>query len=37
VALGRRTRTRPLGAHIGHVTHAALHHIAAPVAVVPHG
>ncbi|CUW33150.1 MULTISPECIES: universal stress protein [Streptomyces] len=37
VVVGRRTRTRPLGAHIGHVTHAALHHIAAPVAVVPHG
>ncbi|MFF7475759.1 universal stress protein [Streptomyces sp. NPDC008092] len=35
--VGRRIRSGPLGAHIGHVTHAALHHIAAPVAVVAHG
>ncbi|WP_234532530.1 universal stress protein [Streptomyces shenzhenensis] len=35
--VGRRIRTGPLGAHIGHVTHAALHHISAPVAVVAHG
>ncbi|MCF3132660.1 universal stress protein [Streptomyces olivochromogenes] len=35
--VGRRIRTRAIGAHIGHVTHAALHHITAPVAVVPHG
>jgi nucleotide-binding universal stress UspA family protein len=35
--VGRRIRTSPLGAHIGHVTHAALHHITAPVAVVAHG
>ncbi|MFE3165248.1 universal stress protein [Streptomyces sp. NPDC059224] len=34
--VGRRSRTGFLGAHIGHVTHAALHHIAAPVAVVAH-
>ncbi|MGW3151831.1 universal stress protein [Streptomyces sp. NPDC001177] len=37
VVVGRRIRTSPLGAHIGHVTHAALHHITAPVAVVAHG
>jgi len=36
VVVGRRTRRNPLGTHIGHVTHAALHHCAAPVAVVPH-
>ncbi|MFJ9346396.1 universal stress protein [Streptomyces sp. NPDC101237] len=34
--VGRRIRTGSLGAHIGHVTHAALHHIGAPVAVVAH-
>ncbi|MFF8428051.1 universal stress protein [Streptomyces sp. NPDC016566] len=34
--VGRRIRTRPLGAHIGHVTHAVLHHVVAPVAVVAH-
>ncbi|WP_028800096.1 universal stress protein [Streptomyces sp. 142MFCol3.1] len=37
VVVGRRIRRNPLGAHIGHVTHAVLHHAAAPVAVVPHG
>ncbi|MFI0813665.1 universal stress protein [Streptomyces echinatus] len=36
VVVGRHIRTRRFGAHIGHVTHAALHHIAAPVAVVAH-
>ncbi|MGW2702767.1 universal stress protein [Streptomyces sp. NPDC001340] len=36
VVVGRRIRTRPLGAHIGHVTHAVLHHVVAPVAVVAH-
>ncbi|MFJ9867547.1 universal stress protein [Streptomyces sp. NPDC101165] len=35
--VGRRIRTSHLGAHIGHVTHAALHHVTAPVAVVAHG
>ncbi|MEV5953113.1 universal stress protein [Streptomyces sp. NPDC051987] len=35
--VGRRVRTGTLGAHIGHVTHAALHHIGAPVVVVAHG
>ncbi|WP_428936417.1 universal stress protein [Streptomyces sp. ACT015] len=34
--VGRRTRTAPLGPHLGHVTHAAPHHVTAPVAVVPH-
>ncbi|MEU4148917.1 universal stress protein [Streptomyces sp. NPDC026659] len=36
VVVGRRIRAGRLGAHIGHVTHAVLHHVAAPVAVVPH-
>ncbi|MEV6505245.1 universal stress protein [Streptomyces sp. NPDC051642] len=35
VVVGRRVR-RPLGAHIGSVAHAVLHHSTAPVAVVPH-
>ncbi|MFF5142989.1 universal stress protein [Streptomyces sp. NPDC013157] len=35
--VGRRIRTCPLGTHIGHVTHAVLHHVVAPVAVVAHG
>ncbi|MFF9060384.1 universal stress protein [Streptomyces sp. NPDC014882] len=35
VVVGRRTRRGP-GAHVGHVTHAVLHHCTAPVAVVPH-
>ncbi|MEV7391854.1 universal stress protein [Streptomyces sp. NPDC091215] len=34
--VGRRIRTGPLGTHIGHVTHAVLHHVVAPVAVVAH-
>ncbi|MEV7203737.1 universal stress protein [Streptomyces griseoluteus] len=37
VVVGRRIRTGFFGTHIGHVTHSALHHIAAPVAVVAHG
>lgn len=37
VIVGRRVRQTPLCPHIGHVTHAVLHHAAAPVAVVPHG
>ncbi|MEU1192949.1 universal stress protein [Streptomyces sp. NPDC005859] len=37
VVVGRRIRHSPFGAHIGHVTHAVLHHSTAPVAVVPHG
>lgn len=36
VAVGRRIRSRTFGFHLGHVLHSALHHIAAPVAVVPH-
>ncbi|WP_345547958.1 universal stress protein [Streptomyces lannensis] len=36
VVVGRRVRRTPLGAHIGSVTHAVLHHAAAPVAVVAH-
>ncbi|MEU3465381.1 universal stress protein [Streptomyces sp. NPDC006733] len=36
LVVGRRTRTSPLGGHIGSVTHAVLHHAVAPVAVVPH-
>ncbi|GAA3842095.1 universal stress protein [Streptomyces phyllanthi] len=36
VVVGRRIRRSPIGAHIGPVTHAVLHHSAAPVAVVPH-
>lgn len=36
VVVGRRVRRSPLGAHIGPVAHAVLHHATAPVAVVPH-
>ena len=36
VVVGRRVRRVPLGARIGSVTHAVLHHSTAPVAVVPH-
>ncbi|WP_326719098.1 universal stress protein [Streptomyces sp. NBC_00243] len=36
VVVGRRIRRSPIGAHIGPVTHAVLHHATAPVAVVPH-
>ncbi|WP_415953929.1 universal stress protein [Streptomyces sp. KLOTTS4A1] len=36
VVVGRRIRHSPLGFHIGSVTHAVLHHAAAPVAVVAH-
>ncbi|WP_409054953.1 universal stress protein [Streptomyces sp. SYP-A7185] len=36
VVVGRRTRDSRLGAHIGAVTYAALHHVRCPVAVVPH-
>ncbi|MGW5202055.1 universal stress protein [Streptomyces spiralis] len=37
VVVGRRVRQTPLCPHIGHVTHAVLHHATAPVAVVAHG
>ncbi|KUF12902.1 universal stress protein [Streptomyces silvensis] len=36
MVVGRRHRGSPVGPHIGPVTHAVLHHAAAPVAVVPH-
>ncbi|MEW2626192.1 universal stress protein [Streptomyces sp. NPDC048106] len=36
VVVGRRVRTSPYGIHIGHVTHAVLRHVGAPVAVVAH-
>jgi nucleotide-binding universal stress UspA family protein len=36
VVVGRRNRQSPVGAHIGPVTQAVLHHSAVPVAVVPH-
>ncbi|MFC4029952.1 universal stress protein [Streptomyces polygonati] len=36
LVVGRRTRGSALGSHIGPLTHAALHHSSAPVAVVPH-
>ncbi|MER5204222.1 universal stress protein [Streptomyces sp. NPDC002825] len=36
VVVGRRTRRSVLGAHIGSVAHAVLHHSRAPVALVPH-
>ncbi|MFE7548733.1 universal stress protein [Streptomyces gardneri] len=36
VVLGRRTRRSTLGAHIGSVAHAVLHHSPVPVALVPH-
>ncbi|AVZ77197.1 stress-inducible protein [Streptomyces lunaelactis] len=37
VVVGRRIRRSPLGARIGPITHAVLHHATAPVAVVAHG
>ncbi|MEU6144574.1 universal stress protein [Streptomyces sp. NPDC047081] len=36
VVVGRRIRRVAVGGHIGPVTHAALQHAVAPVAVVPH-
>ncbi|MET3984471.1 universal stress protein [Streptomyces sp. PvR034] len=36
LVVGRRVRESALGAHIGSVAHAALHHAVCPVAVVPH-
>lgn len=36
VVVGRRIRRSPIGARIGPVTHAVLHHAVAPVAVVAH-
>ncbi|MBB4984282.1 universal stress protein [Streptomyces nymphaeiformis] len=37
VVVGRRTRGSTLGARIGSVAHAVLHHSRSPVALVPHG
>ncbi|MGC5038088.1 universal stress protein [Streptomyces sp. DT190] len=34
--VGRRNRGAHPGTHVGPVTHAVLHHVACPVAVVPH-
>ncbi|MFE7708644.1 universal stress protein [Streptomyces sp. NPDC057486] len=36
VVVGRRVRQSPVGAHIGPVAHAVLHHSRAPVAVIAH-
>lgn len=36
VVAGRRIRHAPVVPHIGHVTHAVMHHCTAPVAVVAH-
>ncbi|MFJ7290514.1 universal stress protein [Streptomyces collinus] len=36
VVVGRKNRRSPVGGRIGPVTHAALQHASAPVAVVPH-
>ncbi|MEH6377836.1 universal stress protein [Streptomyces sp. KLMMK] len=36
VVVGRRARRSVIGARLGPVTHAVLHHATAPVAVVPH-
>lgn len=35
LVVGRRPRKVPLGSHLGHVAHAAIHHSTAPVALVP--
>ncbi|WP_412078700.1 universal stress protein [Streptomyces xanthophaeus] len=36
VVIGRHLRRSPLGAHLGPVAHAVLHHATAPVAVIAH-
>lgn len=36
LVVGRRVRESSVGAHIGSVAHAVLHHAVCPVAVVPH-
>lgn len=36
LVVGRRTTDHRVGAHTGPVTHAVLHHVECPVAVVPH-
>lgn len=37
LVVGRRSRPAALGPRAGTVTHAAIHHVGCPVAVVPHG
>ncbi|MFI0508483.1 universal stress protein [Streptomyces sp. WSLK1-5] len=36
LVVGRRIRPARLGAHTGPITHAVVHHVGCPVAVVPH-
>lgn len=36
LVVGRRNRRSRIGTHLGAVTHAAMHHARAPLAVVPH-
>ncbi|WP_338676467.1 universal stress protein [Streptomyces sp. SCSIO 30461] len=36
VVVGRRIRRSPVGGHLGHVAHAVLHHVTAPIAVIAH-
>ncbi|EDX20523.1 conserved hypothetical protein [Streptomyces sp. Mg1] len=36
IIVGRRIRRSSVGAHIGPITHAVLHHARAPVAVIAH-
>ncbi|AUY47750.1 universal stress protein [Streptomyces sp. CB01881] len=36
LVVGRRVRRAPIGAHLGPVAHAAIHHVQCPVAVVPY-
>jgi nucleotide-binding universal stress UspA family protein len=37
LVVGRRTHRHDMAPHLGHVTHAAIHHGRCPVVVVPHG
>ncbi|SCK11386.1 Nucleotide-binding universal stress protein, UspA family [Streptomyces sp. WMMB 714] len=36
LVIGRRTRQARAGTHLGHVAHAAIHHVKTPLAVVAH-
>ncbi|KOG54748.1 hypothetical protein ADK76_22835 [Streptomyces griseoflavus] len=36
LVIGRRNRRSAIGAHLGPVAHAAIHHVRCPVVVVPH-
>ncbi|MFD7611624.1 universal stress protein [Streptomyces sp. NPDC059828] len=36
VVVGRRIRRSPVGGHLGHIAHAVLHHVTAPIAVIAH-